>query len=79
VTLVHSWSLSDAGAAAHTLSLVALRSRSAQSLPASSRWLRGGEHTAMKKLRIVILRLGTARDREWLLNDGQIQNPYVQS
>jgi hypothetical protein len=31
-------------------------------------------YTAMKKLRIVILRFGT-RDRNWSLNDGQIQNP----
>jgi hypothetical protein len=34
--------------------------------------------TAMKKLRIVILRFGT-RDRKWLLNDGQIQSPSAQS
>jgi hypothetical protein len=32
----------------------------------------------MKKLRIVILGFGL-RDREWLLNDGQIQNPSAQS
>jgi hypothetical protein len=30
-------------------------------------------HTAMKKLRIVILGIG--RDRNWSLSDGQIQNP----
>jgi hypothetical protein len=32
-------------------------------------------HTTMQKLRIVILRFGTARDRNWCLNDGRIQNP----
>jgi hypothetical protein len=36
--------------------------------------------TSLKKLRIVILGLVRAlRDREWLLNDGQIQNPSAQS
>jgi hypothetical protein len=31
--------------------------------------------TAMQKLRIVILRFGTRRDRKGSLNDGQIQTP----
>jgi hypothetical protein len=39
---------------------------------------RRARRTAMKKLRIV--RLGLALgDREWRLNDGQIQNPSAQS
>jgi hypothetical protein len=32
-------------------------------------------YTAMEKLRIVILGFGTARQKKWSLNDGQIQNP----
>jgi hypothetical protein len=40
----------------------------------------GGGGTAMKKWRIVILGFVWHRDREWLLNDGQIQKkPSVQS
>jgi hypothetical protein len=36
-------------------------------------------HTAMKKLRIVMLGGLAPPNREWLLNDGQIQNPSAQS
>jgi hypothetical protein len=38
----------------------------------------GGWGTAMKKWRIVLIGLALG-DREWLLNDGQIQNPSAQS